>query len=629
MDHRLKVGLFIWTLVCLLLRKALSFGRQLKYRGLRLSGRKLSLCLLFLSATLVLLCGDIESNPGPEYWNSNGQEQAYYQHNAMSMTSEGKLDRILYMSMGFEQRFHNLEEHIKSNSREISRKLHSLESSLKENGSQLSVLKQRHDDMSARVDSLEASLERREQHERRANIVLHGLVENREEGATFSIVMRLLSDYFPKKSWSENDVEEVVRLGNYRGTQSRPRPVLIKFSRNAYALLVIRDKEGRNALREQEDVRVAADLSKQQRDTIASYKSEGRHAYYVKGKLIVQDFETQRFRGGHVNPGGRGDNEWVRMHAGNDDARGRKYEARGRTYDARRGRTYGEQGHTHAGRDDARDVTYDGRGRTHDARGCTYDARGRTHPSREGDARGRTYDARGRTHPGSEDDARGRTYDARDRTHPGSEGDARGRTYDARGCTHPCSEDDARGRAPPGNEDDARGRTFTSVTCLTDSRPTDNALQDRPFTDRLFEDIDSEIDDDQSIADNNLDYPDRPTGDEEGSGLVTQNNSGDLNAFHSSQTPNLRGFGRGSPLNNASDKNLFRAPGTGGRGRGSPRVRDSGNTVQPGSSSETSPPITRSRSNARQATLLDSWSRTDKQMSNAEPTSNSLEDPVD
>ncbi|KAK7450086.1 hypothetical protein BaRGS_00039987 [Batillaria attramentaria] len=62
--HRGTTGVFVWALLKILARKACIAAR--KIRGLRMSARVVSTCVAFVSmAALLLLCGDIERNPGP------------------------------------------------------------------------------------------------------------------------------------------------------------------------------------------------------------------------------------------------------------------------------------------------------------------------------------------------------------------------------------------------------------------------------------------------------------------------------------------------------------------------------------------------------------------------------------
>ena len=54
-------------------------------------------------------------------------------------------------------------------------------------------------------------------------------------------------------------------------------------------MIIMRDKEGKNLMRDSDGLRVGADLTKQRRDTLSQLRNQGKHAYFAKGKLVVQE----------------------------------------------------------------------------------------------------------------------------------------------------------------------------------------------------------------------------------------------------------------------------------------------------------------------------------------------------
>ena len=95
--------------------------------------------------------------------------------------------------------------------------------------------------------------------------------------------------FHTQKNWKETDIERAHRLGHTSSSSDRPRPVIIKFQRWTDAMIVMRDREGKNLMRNNDGLRVGADLTKQQRDTLSQLRGQAKHAYYIKGKLIVQE----------------------------------------------------------------------------------------------------------------------------------------------------------------------------------------------------------------------------------------------------------------------------------------------------------------------------------------------------
>ena len=145
--------------------------------------------------------------------------------------------------------------------------------------------------MSSRLRKLEEEIEKQERYSRRSNMLLYGMKE--ETGESFdrcaTRVLQVLCRHFPQKTWKETDIERAHRLGPPSSSSDRPRPVIIKFQRWTDVMIVMRDREGKNFMRNNEGLRVGADLTKQQRDTLSQLRGQGKHAYYTKGKLIVQE----------------------------------------------------------------------------------------------------------------------------------------------------------------------------------------------------------------------------------------------------------------------------------------------------------------------------------------------------
>lgn len=65
LDHRIRSGCFTGTLISILCKKAMSFCRVHAYRGMKVGRRTLMASLATIALALLLLCGDVESNPGP------------------------------------------------------------------------------------------------------------------------------------------------------------------------------------------------------------------------------------------------------------------------------------------------------------------------------------------------------------------------------------------------------------------------------------------------------------------------------------------------------------------------------------------------------------------------------------
>ena len=49
------------------------------------------------------------------------------------------------------------------------------------------------------------------------------------------------------------------------------------------------ERQEKNLMRDSDGLRVGADLTKRQRDTLSQLRNQGKHAYFAKGKLVVQE----------------------------------------------------------------------------------------------------------------------------------------------------------------------------------------------------------------------------------------------------------------------------------------------------------------------------------------------------
>ncbi len=253
---------------------------------------------------LLLLCGDIEPHPGPTRIEDS-VKCLETKVDSQAERLEGKLNQLIDMmnttqshNKQLERNFQKLEESISANNEQIQLQfsllkdsVSALQSAVRRNNEQLDSIGNEQNSMSSRLRKLEEEVERQERYSRRSNVLLYGMKE--EAGESFdrctARVIKTLRRHFPQKDWNETDVERAHRLGPLSRKSDRPRPVIIKFQRWRDAMIIMRDKEGKNLMRDSDGLRVGADLTKQQRDTLSQLRNQGKHAYFAKGKLVVQE----------------------------------------------------------------------------------------------------------------------------------------------------------------------------------------------------------------------------------------------------------------------------------------------------------------------------------------------------
>ena len=167
-----------------------------------------------------------------------------------------------------ERNFQKLEESISANNEQIQLQfsllkdsVSALQSAVSRNNEQLDSIGNEQNSMSSRLRKLEEEVERQERYLRRSNVLLYGMKEEAGESLDrcTARVIKTLRRHFPQKDWNETDVERAHRLGPLSRKSDRPRPVIIKFQRWRDAMIIMRDKEGKNLMRDSDGLRVGAD----------------------------------------------------------------------------------------------------------------------------------------------------------------------------------------------------------------------------------------------------------------------------------------------------------------------------------------------------------------------------------
>ena len=262
--------------------------------------------------SLLLLCGDIETNPGPSMEET--VKRLENKVDSQGERVEEKLNKLITLMDTSQHQYTQLNKQLQKLEDSITKSIElvqskivhledfvsSLEHRVITDNERVYALEEGQDTTLSKISKLENELERQERYSRRSNVLIYGMREESAEtyNACMGRVLDILQRYFSHKQWLEVDIERTHRLGPKSPDNQRPRPVIIRFQRWSDAMSVMRDREGKTRLTAEEAMRVAADLTGQQRDTIREFKAQGKHAYYTNGKLIVQDSQhhVQEFR---------------------------------------------------------------------------------------------------------------------------------------------------------------------------------------------------------------------------------------------------------------------------------------------------------------------------------------------
>ena len=124
---------------------------------------------------------------------------------------------------------------------------------------------------------------------RQRNLKFLGIYEStrNDKAADIEELVGTLS-YFCDRKWVSSDVEETHRIGPTSSASRRnPRPLIATFRHVDDKLAILRDRDLREALR-QNAIRVAADLTPRQREEIQHYKKQGKTVYDKNGRLHVE-----------------------------------------------------------------------------------------------------------------------------------------------------------------------------------------------------------------------------------------------------------------------------------------------------------------------------------------------------
>ena len=140
------------------------------------------------------------------------------------------------------------------------------------------------DTINDKICVFENDLDRVEIESRKKNLKIMGIPDSREDNNPLVSVVELLNKYSVYDDWRSSDFEWARRIGFRRGS----RPVIVCFARLDDKIAVLRDSELRREL-EHINIKIAADLTLRQRDTLEGYKQQGKKAYYKGGRLFVND----------------------------------------------------------------------------------------------------------------------------------------------------------------------------------------------------------------------------------------------------------------------------------------------------------------------------------------------------
>ena len=121
----------------------------------------------------------------------------------------------------------------------INEKFEKMEAERKEKERQISELKNEVKYLNQKVEPMDMSLDHHEQYSRRNCLLIHDVKENEKEN-TDEVVIEFFEKEM-KEKLSANDIDRSHRLEKKNG--SRPRPIIIKFTRHYVHNVIFRKKK--------------------------------------------------------------------------------------------------------------------------------------------------------------------------------------------------------------------------------------------------------------------------------------------------------------------------------------------------------------------------------------------------
>ena len=232
----------------------------------------------WLCTTRLLLCMDVETNPGPDD-NPSFLHVLDWRFGQMMQGLHTFTTNITRM---IEDKWEKLDKKIQYFSAEMKQTRQHAE----ENRQDIRDLQEDGELISSRLEKLERKLESIEVESKQCNLKFVG-VEEIHRGDSYTdaeMIVDLLNDYSSAQNWQLDDISRAYRVGNPRQRNGQPRPLIVQFSTWRNKMAVLTDHSLSNELR-YEGIKVTSDLTTRQRDTIDFYRSQGKIAFYHSGRL--------------------------------------------------------------------------------------------------------------------------------------------------------------------------------------------------------------------------------------------------------------------------------------------------------------------------------------------------------
>ena len=237
--------------------------RKTKITSLNVSlGSFMNMRLTLIFTLCILLCGDVETNPGPD----NNQDI---------------LEEIRKLRQENDKNFKDLQRNITSLRSDLSE----LSKKVEQNSRDIDLVYDEHyneiQSLRTAVSKLEKKVEDQERYSRRDNIILYNIPHDTGENATET--RQKLIDVLNKNTDKVWDNSDFIRVHRLKSKQPNKHPIIARLLNTDDKFRIL---NARKSLKDA-GLGVSNDLTPNQRSELNSLKLEGKRGYFKNGQLHI------------------------------------------------------------------------------------------------------------------------------------------------------------------------------------------------------------------------------------------------------------------------------------------------------------------------------------------------------
>ena len=244
---------------------------------------------------------DIKKNHQEIQANQEQTQQAFLTTNTKLADVTDQVTATLESLQSVQKEINDTRSDVELNKKD----LQDTRSELQKNQDDIQKLKNEVDELKARQNELDEQQAKQEDYNiwndkqkdrqeilnRRSNILFYGIPEKKGRGRERSdeVVIAFLNDYIPEGEWKDSDCVNAYRAGRWGGGErARPRPIVATFDKPSDVGFILKNKQARENMKK-DGFGCGQDLTRQQKQTLDNIRSEGKTAYYTRGRLVVRD----------------------------------------------------------------------------------------------------------------------------------------------------------------------------------------------------------------------------------------------------------------------------------------------------------------------------------------------------